>query len=133
MKRIAESCDRLTRLHVLYGHKEFAPDDIEKELWQVCYNVWGYTPDDVDDEALPADVQAWLDKLHDDNDSAAAQVFAVENDYDLTDQGKPLFNWWFFVLMILAEKHNLFTPEHVASARLKAEAAKFQEDKEAGG
>ena len=132
MKRVADYCDRLTRLNVMFAEKEFLPDEIDQELWTVCVRIWGHTPDDVDDEELPAEVQQWLDKVYEDSDEAAAQAFATDNGYDLMDGQKILSDWWSFLLMILAEKHDIFQPELIAAARLKAEAAKFQEDKEAG-
>jgi hypothetical protein len=116
----------------MYGDKEFEPEEIERELWRVCQLVWRYTPDDVDDEALPLDVQAWLDEIYEQDDSGAALNFALRHGYDLTDQGQPLTDWWWFTLMILGEKHGIMTPEHIAAARLKSEADKFQEDKRAG-
>ncbi len=32
VKRVSDSCDRLTRLRVMHGDKEFEPEEIEKEL-----------------------------------------------------------------------------------------------------
>lgn len=132
MKRVADYCDRLTRLHVMFAEREFDPKEIDREIWSVCARIWGHTPDDVDDEELPADVQQWLDTIYDADDEAAAQRCAVECGYDLSDVQGALPDWWSFLLMILAEKHDLFQPEFMAAARLKAEAAKFQEAKSAG-
>ena len=132
MKRVADYCDRLTRLQVMFAEKEFMPEEIDRELWAVCAKIWGHTPDDVDDEELPDDVQEWLDRIHENDDDADAQRFAVDCGYDLRDGQKVLTNWWWFVLMILAEKYDLFQPEFMVAARLKAEAAKFQEATAAG-
>jgi hypothetical protein len=133
IKRVADYCDRLTRLRVMYDEREFDPAEIDAELWRVCKLVWGHTPDDVDDEALPQDVQDCLDEIYENDASLEAQQSAQAQGYDLKDdQGQILQDWWWFTLMILGEQHGLMTSEHIAAARLKAEIQKFEEDSKAG-
>jgi hypothetical protein len=79
MKRVADHCDRLTRLQVMFAEKEFMPEEIDRELWAVCVKIWGYTPDDGDDEELPADLQNWLDVVDENDDAQAAQRFANDS------------------------------------------------------
>ena len=132
MKKVSDFCDRLIRLHVLYDQKEFDVAEIDRELDEVCIKLWGFTSDDVDEDELPAEVQSQLDELWDAANASAGQKLALENGYDLMNGPKPLDNWWHFLLMILAEKHQLFQPQFIAAARLKAEAQRFHDGKESG-
>src|ERR1700694_1164616 len=135
MKDIGKACVRLSRLHVLYREREFDPSSIEEELDRVCREVWGYTIDDIDEDALPSKVAAKLNELKEDGDAYGAHLYAMKNGYSLLMHGEGFAvvdNWLHFALMIAAETNGLLTSEHIASARLKNDAEDFVAKKGAG-
>ena len=109
LTRVADYCRALSELH------RFGDDDqIDREFNAVCRQIWGYTCDDFEDEALSAKDHEWLDVLT----QKRAIKFALDNGYDLFDyiNGGTVTDWWGFAWMILAEKRGLLTPENRAAA-----------------
>ena len=122
LTRIADYCRTLFELH------HTADDDqIDREFNAVCRQIWGYTCDDFEDEALSAKDHEWLDGLT----QKRALRFAIENGYDLFDyfngNGGIVTDWWGFAWMILAEKRGLLTAENRAAAWQKHDAKLLEE------
>ena len=120
--RLADFTNDLELLHA-WGSDE----EIDREFNAVCRRIWGYTPDDLDDDSFSLEDHDWLDELS----VRRAADFAIENGFDLTDYANGGFvsDWWGFVWMILAEKRGFLTPEHRTATWKKHDAKLFASGK----
>lgn len=120
--RLSDFTRELER-HQAWGSDE----DIDREFNAVCRAIWGYTPDDFDDDGFSKEDHDWLDELS----PRRAAEFALENGFDLADYANGGFvsDWWGFAWMILAEKRGFLTPEHRAATWKKHDARLLAREK----
>lgn len=120
--RLSDFTRELER-HQAWGSDE----DIDREFNAVCRAIWGYTPDDLDDDSFSKEDHDWLDELS----PRRAAEFALENGFDLADYANGGFvsDWWGFAWMILAEKRGFLTPEHRTATWKKHDARLLAHDK----
>lgn len=119
LTRIADFARTLSRLHAAARTRSVDDDEIDRAFNAACLSVWGYTPEDLDDELFSAADHEFLDSL----DEAQARIFAAAHGYDLVGDDGILTDWWGFCWMILAETRGLLTPELKARARMRMEEA----------
>ena len=130
MRKLADLCTRLTRLHAFDEDRPIAPEMLTQELDRVCLAVWGCTIEEFDEDLVPPSALDWFR----DADEDAAVDYSERRGYDLWMDGVDdyLHDFWDFIWMIMAEEHGLVTPERRAEYALKREAEDFVEGKRDG-
>jgi hypothetical protein len=131
VKEITDYTQRLDRLYILHKEQPIDPDFLYEELKRVCVAVFGYSPDDVEEDLIPPQHLKWFNKvINQDDDGYEAQRWARRKGYDI--RGLQWDNWPTVLWMILAKSLGILTPENKAAVKLKREAEQLIANKRKG-